>query len=254
MSLSNVYAGYGHEIVLHDVDLDIYERDFIGIIGPNGGGKTTLVRVILGLIKPVKGSVKIQLQGMNNSIRNIGYLPQSHNIDTAFPISVMEVVLSGLAGNDTGKIKHSKKNKEAALRLMAKMGIGHLADRPVGDLSGGQLQRTMVCRAVISDPALLILDEPGTFVDSRFENELYELLKELNKEMAVVVVTHDLGTVSAYIKTIVCVNRKVYYHPSNKITGDQLQAYGCPIQLITHGDLPHTVLKTHPREGGTDDL
>lgn len=125
------------------------------------------------------------------------------------------------------------------------MGIEHLFRKPVGELSGGQMQRVFLCRAIITSPKLLILDEPNTFVDNQFEADLYETLKILNERMAIMIVSHDVGTISYYVKTIACVNKYLHYHPSNIITEQQLVAYGCPIQIITHGDIPHTVLKKH---------
>jgi zinc transport system ATP-binding protein len=125
------------------------------------------------------------------------------------------------------------------------MGITHLSGRNVGDLSGGQMQRVLLARAIVSDPGILILDEPNTFVDNSFEHDLYELLRILNQKMAILMVSHDVGTITSYVKTIACVNRNLHYHKSNIITQSQLEAYNCPIQLITHGNVPHTVLGDH---------
>jgi zinc transport system ATP-binding protein len=141
--------------------------------------------------------------------------------------------------------KYSRRDKELASQMMDKMGIANLKDKTIGELSGGQMQRVFLCRAIISSPKLLILDEPNTFVDNKFEGELYEHLRELNKTMAIILVSHDIGTITTYVKTIACVNREFHYHRSNVITQKQLSAYNCPIQLITHGDMPHTVLKKH---------
>jgi len=243
-ALNNVYAGYDGITVIRDVNLEILDNDFIGIIGPNGGGKTTLVKVILGLIKPYKGKVKYLPQNSDNRLQ-IGYLPQIHTIDKKFPISVFDVVLSGFMNTDKYFKKHSRKEKARADEILQDMGISKLKKRSIGELSGGQLQRVFLSRAIISSPKLLILDEPNTYVDNKFEGELYEKLKQLNKTMAILIVSHDIGMISTYIKTIACVNGEVHYHRSNIINDEQLQAYNCPIQLITHGEVPHTVLKTH---------
>ena len=245
LELNSVKAGYNGKVVIRDVDLEIYEDDFIGVVGPNGGGKTTLLRVILGTLKPMKGKVKYYSVQEKGNIKRIGYLPQLNMIDRKFPISAMEVVLSGMMSKNGFLKKYSRRDKELASQMMDKMGIANLKDKTIGELSGGQMQRVFLCRAIISSPKLLILDEPNTFVDNKFEGELYEHLRELNKTMAIILVSHDIGTITTYVKTIACVNREFHYHRSNVITQKQLSAYNCPIQLITHGDMPHTVLKKH---------
>lgn len=248
IGLSGIYAGYGHEVVLKNANLDVYSNDFIGVIGPNGGGKTTLIKVILGLIKPFKGTLKNYLE-RSDAVQSIGYLPQGSYIDRNFPISVFEVVLSGLGNGRRLTGKPTKGDREMAEKIMNEMDIIHLRKKAVGEISGGQMQRVLLARSVISNPGLLILDEPNTYVDNKFEGELYELLKKLNNDMAIIIVSHDLGTISTYIKTIACVNEELHYHRSNIISEEQLAAYNCPIKLITHGDVPHTVLKTHQKHG-----
>ncbi|MGC9471259.1 MAG: metal ABC transporter ATP-binding protein [Bacteroidales bacterium] len=243
VKLENVTAGYNGEAVLEGVDLEIFPDDFIGVIGPNGGGKTTLLKVILGLIKPWSGSVKYAGDPVPGTL--MGYLPQHTDLDRSFPISVEEVVLSGLLPRKGFFTPYRKEHRLAAQNALEKTGINHLLHRAIGELSGGQLQRVLLARALVGSPRLLILDEPVTYVDNRFEGELYELLKELNRNMAILMVSHDVGTITSYIKTIACVNRTLHYHPSNKISEQQLAAYNCPIQIITHGTVPHTVLKKH---------
>lgn len=245
VELKSVYAGYKDDIILNDVSFEIFDDDFIGIIGPNGGGKTTLLKVILGLIKPVKGTV--DYFGDSNTDRNnkIGFLPQVNQIDKKFPVSVYDVVLSGLIYTTGFYYKHSKSDTLKAKETLAKLGICDLRKKHIGELSGGQMQKVLLARAIVSSPRLLILDEPNTFVDNKFEGELYEILVQLNKDMGIIIVSHDIGTISTYIKTIACVNRGMHYHKSNKITEQQLASYNCPIKLITHGEVPHTVLKLH---------
>lgn len=245
LELQSVYAGYNDEVILKDVSIDIFDDDFIGVIGPNGGGKTTLLNVILGLIKPFKGEVNFcddLKSGRNNKI---GYLPQLNHIDKKFPVTVFDVVLSGLIYKLGLFVRHSKGDKLRAEETLKRIGIYDLRDAAVGELSGGQMQKVLLARAIVSSPRLLILDEPNTFVDNQFEGELYEILRELNKEMAIVIVTHDAGTIASYVKTIACVNRNLHYHKSNVISEEQLASYNCPIKLITHGEVPHTVLKKH---------
>ncbi len=242
IKLENVTAGYDNGIVLRDVTMSIAHQDFIGVIGPNGGGKTTLIKLILGLIKPFSGRIK-RFDDEAGSF--IGYLPQQSHIDRKFPITVQDIVLSGLMSAGKGFNRYSSKDKKLALDLLDQIGISHLAKRTAAELSGGQLQRVFICRALISSPKLLILDEPNTFVDNRFEHEMYELLQEFNKKMAIMIISHDVGTISYFVKTIACVNTYLHYHPSNIITEEQLAGYNCPLQIITHGDIPHTVLQKH---------
>ncbi|MFW5755475.1 MAG: metal ABC transporter ATP-binding protein [Tangfeifania sp.] len=243
IKIENLSVGYDKEPVLHDVNLEIHERDFLGIIGPNGGGKTTLLKAILGLLKPMKGKI-IFREDINRRKKPIGYLPQVKHIDRNFPITVYEVVRSGSVMKSPKQVT-STQIKQKVERLLAEMGISGIRNKAIGDLSGGQMQRVFLCRALLSDPKILILDEPDTFVDNRFEGELYEKLKELNKEMAILLVSHDVGTISSYVKTIACLNGELHYHPDNIITQSQLDGYNCPIKIISHGDIPHTVLKSH---------
>ena len=241
LELYNVSAGYDNNMVLSEVNMQVYDRDFIGVIGPNGGGKTTLVKVILGLLKPMKGEI-IYCEDTSNFI---GYLPQINRIDNKFPITVRDVVLSGLMSKNQLIPGYDKAVQQKADELLEQTGITHLRKKPIGELSGGQMQRVFLCRALIASPRLLILDEPSSFVDNKFENELYGIFHELNDKMAIIMVSHDVGTITSYVKTIACVNRQLNYHNSNIITEEQLADYNCPIQIISHGDVPHTVLEHH---------
>ncbi len=242
--IRNLTVRYEDTLALSDVDLDIYNQDFLGVIGPNGGGKTSLVKAILGLI-PYSGTIRFAPEIERHGSPAIGYMPQVSELDKAFPISVQEVVLSGLQSKKGLFGRYRSSDRQKAEELLSLCGIPSIAERPVGELSGGQLQRTLLCRALISDPALLILDEPANFVDNRFEKELYEILRQLNRRMAIMMVSHDLGTITSYVKSIVCVNQHVHRHDSNIITPEQLHNYDCPIQVVCHGDIPHTVLEKH---------
>jgi len=241
LEIKNLSAGYDNNIVLENISMEVFSGDFIGVIGPNGGGKTTLIKTILGLIKPVSGEMNLFI-----SKTNIGYLPQVNQIDKRFPITVIDVVRSGKA--NTALFSSFRKNteeKEKAESLLAEMGIAYIRNKPIGELSGGQMQRVFLCRALMNKPELLVLDEPSTYVDNNFEGELYLKLKELNEQMAIILISHDVGTISFFVKTIACVNRSLHHHPSNIITEEQLTSYNCPLQIITHGNIPHTVLKLH---------
>jgi zinc transport system ATP-binding protein len=241
--MNTVSASYGNSIVLQDVSFRVVENDFIGVIGPNGGGKTTLLRVILGLLKPLKGEILFNPDLLDG--KSIGYLPQISTGDVNYPVTVMDIILSGLMIRKRAIAMMSSSDRKKASAVLDELGLSAFGSATLNELSGGQMQRVFLGRAVIGDPKLLLLDEPGNFVDTSFENDFYEKLKELNKRMAILMVSHDVGTISAHIKSFACVNRTLHYHPSHEITNDDLLAYGCPIQLITHGMVPHTVLKIH---------
>ena len=239
LQLKDIVAGYENQPILKSVNLTVKPLDFVGIIGPNGGGKTTLLKVILGLIKPMEGVVT-----RDQSLR-IGYLPQISTIDKRFPITVEEVILSGRYASSKWWKRAASKDHSKVEELLVFVGLSNKRNTSIGELSGGQMQRVFLCRALISQPNLLILDEPNTFVDKSFEQDLYNLLTDLNKEMGVLLVSHDVGTISAMVKTIACVNGGLHYHPTNKISNEVLKSYNCPIELLTHGTVPHRVLKNH---------
>jgi zinc transport system ATP-binding protein len=241
--MKSLSASYGTDLVLQDVDFKVFENDFIGVIGPNGGGKTTLLKVILGLVKSVKGTLTFSPELQNSN--NIGYLPQISTGDNSYPVTVKDVVLSGLMIRKGLISRMTSDDRNKAGNVIDELGLSEFAGSSLNELSGGQLQRVLLGRAVIGDPKLLLLDEPGNFVDANFENDFYERLRILNSRMAILMVSHDIGTISSHIKSFACVNRRLNYHPSAEITNEQLLAYGCPIQLITHGEVPHTVLKKH---------
>ena len=240
IEIKNLSAGYDGRNVLHDINLTVYEQDFLGIIGPNGGGKTTLMKCILGLLKPTGGEIIFHCKP------SLGYLPQYNTIDRKFPISVEEVILSGLSVQKSLTAQFTPEEKEKSRQVIARMGLEGLERRAIGQLSGGQLQRALLGRAIISDPSVLILDEPNTYIDKRFEARLYELLAEINKECAIILVSHDIGTVLQQVKSIACVNETLDYHPDTGITTEWLEKnFNCPIELLGHGTLPHRILGEH---------
>jgi zinc transport system ATP-binding protein len=236
-------ASYGTITVLKDIDFKVSENDFIGVIGPNGGGKTTLLKIILGLLKPVKGEIVFNKELL--SANRIGYLPQISTGDINYPVTVTDIILSGLMIGKGIISRMTQSDRKKAAEVINELGLSAMAGATINELSGGQIQRVFLGRAIIGDPKLLLLDEPGNFVDTTFENDFYEKLRALNKRMAILMVSHDVGTISAHIKSFACVNRSLHYHASNAITNEDLLAYGCPIQVISHGDIPHTVLKHH---------
>jgi zinc transport system ATP-binding protein len=251
VELQAVTAGYNGHIVLENINLTIHKQDFLGIIGANGSGKTTLIKVLLGLIKPMRGSIRFYFESSDKPGKHIGYLPQETMFDKTFPITVQDIVLSGLVSKVGVFKSFSREDKAAAGRVLEQMGIKDLKHRAIGTLSGGQMQRVYLARALVSSPALLVLDEPDTFVDQAFTRAFYEILAELNSRIAIILVSHDLGTISSQVKTIACVCRTLHYHDSNIIGKQLLDSYNCPIDLITHGDLPHRVLEKHGHEKET---
>jgi len=242
-TIQSLTAGYDNRVVLKDVTMAVDENDFIGIIGPNGGGKTTLLKVILGLIKPFSG--RIDYSPGNLRLNQIGYMPQVAQGDTLFPVTVEDVVLSGMMLDKRAMGRMGTVEKKRAAGVMDELGLRPLADQALNELSGGQLQRVYLARAVTGSPRLLLLDEPATFVDNSFEADFYDKLRVLNNRMAIMMVSHDVGTISAWVKSFACVNGTLFYHPHSKITDEDLRMYGCPIQLVTHGDVPHVVLHKH---------
>lgn len=248
ITLRNVGVNYEQSVALEDVNLDIFEDDFIGIIGPNGGGKTSLVKAIMGVV-PHSGEIEFAPALRRKNHLKIGYMPQVSQFDTRFPISIEEVVLSGLQSEKGFFGRYTHADRQRATELLKQMGIDQIASRPIGEVSGGQLQRALLCRAIIAEPKLLILDEPTNFVDNNFEREFYALVKQLHERMAVMIVSHDVGTITSLVNAIICVNRHVHRHDSNILTEEQLLNYDCPIQVVSHGHIPHTVLEHHTGDG-----
>lgn len=248
LELKNITVGYeSNKPILNEVNLDVYQNDFLGIIGPNGGGKTTLLKTMLGLINPSKGDIFFYKKDQQVNRLNIGYLPQINQIDKKFPISVFDVILSGLTAKRKFFTYFTKEQKEQAKEVAHRMGLDGLIDRPIGNLSGGQLQRTLLGRAIVDNPDLLILDEPNSYVDKRFETNFYKILEEVNLKTAIIIVSHDVGTVISLVKNIACVNEGLHYHSGSNVTSEWLeQTYtSCPIEIVGHGDFPHRILEKH---------
>ncbi|MEG1838751.1 MAG: metal ABC transporter ATP-binding protein [Bacteroidaceae bacterium] len=249
IEISHLSAKYDSKMVLKDINLTVYNRDFLGIIGPNGGGKTTLIKLILGLISPAEGNIRFYKDGQEMQEIKMGYLPQYSSIDKKFPISVREVVLSGLSRQKSLINSFSKQQHEQVAEVIHRMGLEGLEKRAIGQLSGGQLQRALLGRAIVSNPDVVILDEPNTYIDKRFEAKLYQQLEEINKERAIILVSHDIGTVLQNVKTIACVNESLDYHPDTEVPSEWLEEhFGCPIELLGHGDMPHRIVKNHHHE------
>ncbi len=246
VSIQDVQFSYstGHP-VLEDVNFSLAENTFLGLIGPNGGGKTTLLKLILGLLTPDSGTIRVFGEEPKQARDRIGYVPQYAKIDLGYPITVLQVVLMGLLGNKSLVQRYSKEDKEKAAQALESLGISHIQDSLIGELSGGQRQRVLIARALVRDPELLILDEPTSSVDAQSETDFFKLLKELNGDRAIIVVSHDVGMISAYINKVACMNKKLYFHDSGELNNDILKTgYKCELELLGHG-LPHRVLKKH---------
>ncbi len=253
VELQNVFFSYGGVPALEDANLIVKQRDFLGVIGPNGGGKTTLLKLILGLIKPDSGTIRVFGKSPKEGRRSIGYMPQMFNFDFDFPISVMEVVLMGrLEKRGLGR-GFTKADTEICLESLKKVGMEEFKNRQIGKLSGGQRQRVFIARALAIEPKLLLLDEPVSSIDQEWQHSFYELLNRLNEEIAIVLVTHDVGVISTYIDEIACVNGKVHYHGSTKDgIGKISEMYHCPVELIVHA-VPHSSIPHRLLEGKDDD-
>lgn len=246
--LENVWVHYDGLPVLEDINLSVQQQDFIGLIGPNGGGKTTLLKVLLGLIRPTRGRVRIMGLSVEEGRRFLGYVPQFTEFDHAFPVSVWEVAMMGRLGRRGLFRRYSDDDKRAVADVLRKVDMLKFRDRRIGRLSGGERQRVYIARALASEPDILLLDEPTASVDTPVVASVYELLQELNQRVTIILVSHDIGVVSSYVKTIACLNRRLIYHSSREITTEMLEAaYQCPVDLIAHG-MPHRVLDLHPAE------
>ena len=245
IGLENIWVSYEDVVALEDINFCIYQNEFIGIIGPNGGGKTTLLKVILGLVQSSQGKIRVFGTIPEKGRKFIGYVPQRTFFDRDFPISVWDVVLMGRLGQRGAFRGYSNKDKKIAFEALKTVEMIDFKDRQIGKLSGGQRQRIYIARALATEPKLLILDEPMASIDKPMETEFYELLKKLKERMAIILVSHDIGTISIYVDKIACLNRQIFYHDSKEITiKDLSKIYKCPVEIIAHG-IPHRVLKEH---------
>jgi len=245
VQLRNVWTQYDDTVVLREINLTLQERIFLGVIGPNGGGKTTFLKALLGLISPTQGDIQIFGRRPKDARSLVGYVPQKSLLDLHFPIRVWEAVLMGRL-SQTGLFRpYSSEDKQAAFDSLKQVDMYQFRNRHLGELSGGQHQRVLIARALASNPKLLLLDEPTASVDKPMQANVYELLGELKKKMAIIMVSHDIGVISTYVDRIACLSGKLYYHDSKEIVREELEeAYHCPIDLIGHG-MPHRVVDEH---------
>ena len=250
VEIKNLSIDYENLNALKDINITIKDKEFIAILGPNGGGKSTLLKAILGLIRPTSGEIKVYGRNPENKRNSIGYVPQFTKFEKNFPIDVIDVVLMGrLKFGMNFFHKYSKEDIEFANNIMNMLEIYELKNRQIGQLSGGQMQRVLIARALCTEPKLLLLDEPTASLDVQSKTSIYSLLKDLNKNMTIVVVTHDTGFVFSYIDKIACLNQELFYHGEPELDKDIMDSvYGCPVDVISHGDMPHRVFRNHQEE------
>ena len=234
ISLDHVSFAYNGTHVLEDVTLTVADREAVCVVGPNGGGKTTLLKLILGLLRPDSGKVRVLGHSPDDARRQIGYMPQHGRFDPLFPVTVKDIILMGRLGQRWGG-PYSPADKERALAALGEVGLTGLDNRPFAELSGGQRQRVLIARALACEPRILLLDEPMANVDPQAEAQLFDILAQLGRRMTLLMVTHDLGFTSQFFQRVVCVNRRVVVHPTSKITGEIIQdIYGGDLQMVRH--------------------
>lgn len=236
IELDRVSFSYGGPLVLEDIDLVVEEGEFLGIVGPNASGKSTLLKVVLGLLRPTAGSVQVFGRKPADSRHAIGYVPQFATFRRDFPILVEDMVLLGRLGATRAVGRYAADDRAAAERVMREAQVWDVRAAPIGTLSGGQLQRALVARALATDPKLLVLDEPTSNIDVLAEADIFQLFRSLNARMTIVVVSHDVGFITQYVHRVACLNRTLVCHPTGAITGEVIaQLYGTPVRLIDHG-------------------
>jgi len=236
VSLRGVSFSYDGPMVLDRVELSVREGEFLGVVGPNAGGKSTLLRIILGLLEPSAGEVHVLGRSPLESRRQLGFVSQYPTFRRDFPITVRETVRMGRLGNGGGVLGgYRSRDKEIAERVMKETETLELASRRLGTLSGGQLQRVMLARALACEPKILILDEPTANIDMRVEKDIFDLLKELNKRMTILVVSHDVGFISSYVHRVACLNRTLICHHTAAIDGQIInQLYESEVRMVEH--------------------
>lgn len=245
IEVRDVWFSFNGQPVLRKASLQVPRGDFLVIIGPNGGGKTTLLKLILGLLEPDQGTVRLFGRTPAEVAHRVGYVPQNVHVNKTFPVCVLDVVLMGLLRKGTGWSHHSRQDCSAAQAALERMRVWEHRGKRIGELSGGEMQRVFIARALVSGPELLFLDEAMASIDAQSRGEFYDTLKELNRTVTIVAISHDLMILSSHVKSVACVNRELYHHHSGEITQEMIDlAYHCPVDLVAHG-VPHRVLSRH---------
>ncbi len=245
ISIKNLSVDYGGFPALDRINLSVNENDFLGVIGPNGGGKTTLLKVLLGLIKPTAGKVKVKGLEPAEARKYIGYVPQISMHEYDFPINVWDVAIMGRLSHKKWFQGFDREDIEAAGKALEVVNMLRLKDRQIDRLSMGQKQRVFIARAIVSNPKILLLDEPTASVDEPMQQDIFQFLKSLKNKMTVILVSHDIGVISSYVDKIACLNCQFFYHGDKEITPEIIEAtYKCHVDLIGHG-VPHRIMRKH---------
>ncbi len=248
--IKNLYVRYENTYALENIHMDVAEGEYLGVIGPNGGGKTTLLKAMLGLVTADSGEISFFGEKAGKDRHFLGYVPQAAEFDRSFPISVLEVVLTGMLEKGlTPFRRYSAAENDKARELLEKVGIPHLAGNPISALSGGEFQKLLLARALASGPKILLLDEPTASVDATSREQIYKLLEDINRTATILLVTHDVMAISSTVRRLACLNTRLIYHGGPQLDEETVtHLYGCPVDLIAHG-VPHRVLREHGGEG-----
>lgn len=235
ISIDNVSFSYSSVPVVRDINLAINDGEFLGVIGPNAGGKSTLLKLILGLLSPDAGEITVFGKNPDKGRSRIGYVPQYPAFTRDFPINVCDAVLLGRLGETRWYGGYTQEDREIAINVLKAIEIDTIQHQTIDSLSGGQLQRVLIARALASKPDILILDEPTANIDVRAEEDIFALLKQYNDHMTIIVVSHDIGFISAYVDRVACLNQTMLCHTTSEISGKTIEElYGAPVRMIQH--------------------
>lgn len=235
ISFEHVSYAYGNSNVLEDINLDIEAEEFFGVIGPNAAGKSTMLKLMLGMLNPAKGKISVMGKSPRQACQQIGYVPQFPSFPRNFPINVEDVVLLGRLGKGKRLGAFSRRDRQIAQESLTVVEIADLATVPIKDLSGGQVQRMLIARALASEPEILVLDEPTANIDVQAEENIFALLKRYNQHMTIIVVSHDIAFISAYVNRVGCLNKTLVCHETEAISGKTIEElYGAPVKMIHH--------------------
>ncbi len=233
ISIKNLTFLYNKETILEDINLEVEKNDFLAVIGPNGGGKSTLLKNILGIVHPGKGSIKVLNSKPEKNLSHIGYVPQNTNINTNFPIKVIEVVLMGHVGHKRPLFGYKKEEIACAMGALAQVGMEKFSESKIGSLSGGQRQRVMIARALCAHPSILLLDEPTASIDVSGQKQIYDLLKELNKTITILVVSHDISVILSYANKVAHINKNLTFHNiENQKQSHAKEGHFCEVEML----------------------